>query len=145
MCIFANYRNNIEIINKLFVLKSALNYLQYRVFTMSHTWLNKCNYREYIKKILIINNNVFETPMAWELKKVLLMVLIHKGSCHPVVNLVCKFLNLVNTFLTIFDEIVPLKSLLLGFVVKINQVCVFVYLAIFGVYFKQNISFNGKK
>jgi len=129
-------RNRLEKIGLLFIALDAINYLLMGINSMLISWLNKYNYREYIKKI--------ETGYN-PLNKVLLRLLSYKGKGDRVFCLVFKFFNLVDAFFTFFTSLHLLKSLLLGFCLKIHNLVNIVYFALFCVYFKFYISLKGNK
>lgn len=75
LCIFSIGRNRLEkLLYISFVLPRA-NYLTVGIYSQLLTWLNKSNYMEYIKKMVIGYN-----PS----KKVLLGLCPYKGSWHRI-------------------------------------------------------------
>jgi len=127
LSVFPTVINRLEILLSVKIIKSIVKYLIKGINLPLHTWLKKNNYREYIIKIK------YESKA---LKKVLLRHLTLKGSVNLIIQLVCRFFNLVNFLMINISSTSSLKFVYIVIIRKINQVCVFVYYGYFSAIYK---------
>jgi len=64
------YRNRLEILSLLLIVKSLAKYFYTEFFNWLSSWLNKYNYVEYIKRVKVNLINGFN-PLVCEVLKVL--------------------------------------------------------------------------
>ena len=81
------YRNRLEILSHLLIVKSLVKYFIIGVYSWLSSWLNKCNYMEYIRGI----EKWLQSPLKGTIQR-----FSHKGTseCEKVLDTV--FFNLVN-------------------------------------------------
>lgn len=101
------YRNRLEILSLLFVAIFLAKYFIIEVYSWLSYWLNKCNYMEYIKRVVSNYENSYKALVYGKVKGTVSVVSSKgTGECEKVLD--TNVFNLVNFMMIVIQPLKPL-------------------------------------